>query len=66
MDPTACLLRAANALSDGDHEECCNALDDYLDWRNTGGFEPQDVCGKSGDVFAADCVHGARLLRRKS
>ncbi len=66
MDPLACLLRAADALSAGDHHEACNALDDYYDWRNAGGFEPTTTSGQRGDDYADELVRAARKLRRAS
>lgn len=51
MDPKACLLRADQAASDLNFEECESALIDYQRWRAKGGFEPLDVVGKRGDAF---------------
>lgn len=42
MDPEVCLVRARDALNDSDTAGCYDALADYLDWRNRGGFEPEN------------------------
>lgn len=56
MDPQACLDRAALAISTGDMGEAQEALQDYRNWRERGGFEPE-YCGTrglSGDVYARE------------
>ncbi len=68
MDPNACLILADQAISDCDCEAAADALDNYFDWRNGGGFEPLSAAnsGKRGDVFAKDCHRRLRDLQRQS
>lgn len=52
MDPTACLNRADQAVSDCDAAEARAALQDYRNWRERGGFEPMHgPSGLRGDAF---------------
>lgn len=57
MDPLACLMRCDQAISDCDIEESRSAAEDYREWRMNGGFEPADVYGRRGDIFARECEH---------
>ena len=55
MDPKACLIRADQAVSDGDYNSALEACLDYRIWRRSGGFEPAEtaefpVC-QGGDDF---------------
>lgn len=41
MDPEMCLLNAKLYIMDGDDEHAAQALDNYVNWRGKGGFEPE-------------------------
>jgi hypothetical protein len=45
LDPTAALIRALQAIRDGDRVEAFNAFRDLTEWMGKGGFLP--------DVYAA-------------
>ena len=60
MNPTACLNRAAEAITTGDLVEARLALADYRAWRDRDGYEPPD-----GDRRADD-LERLLLLRRKT
>ena len=63
MDPKACLDLAERQIDYLDHSDpteeqaenafntTAKALSDYMDWRNNGGFEPEN-----GDKRCADLV----------
>lgn len=40
MDPEACLLAAETAIMDGEENLAIDALENYVNWRGKGGYEP--------------------------
>ena len=45
MDPLACLLNVYLDISNGDYDDARNGLRDYWQWRERGGYEPQNLQG---------------------
>jgi hypothetical protein len=65
VDPTACLKCAADLFNAGDHAGADEALRDYAQWREHGGFEPPQVpgFGLPGDRFARNLRAKIEALR---
>lgn len=59
MDPEACLLAAETAIFDGEEQLAIDALENYVNWRGMGGYEPlvgikykdEDNIERNGDWF---------------
>lgn len=73
MDPEACLLAAETAIVDGEEDLAIDALENYVNWRGMGGYEPkihiQYSCGDefkydgslTGDYFHRDLIRRFEL-----
>lgn len=69
MDPTACAIRALDALEAGDAFEAFDAASDLMAWLNKGGFPPIGCTEDQAWELAREIMVAAvttRIVREES
>lgn len=65
MDPQATLKLALDSILYGNVDDAHEALQNYWQWRQKGGFEPDVSLELKGDALAEAlqrCMHGAEAM----